>query len=77
MKPLLSGVLTALTIFLLQRYVLNLLDYSSSLLNLILYLLVAISLIFIGYFSFYALLGIDKEDKDMIDSLKHKISNQA
>ncbi|MBT3944653.1 MAG: oligosaccharide flippase family protein, partial [Candidatus Marinimicrobia bacterium] len=76
-KPLLSGFLTVLTIFLLQRYVLNLLDYSSSLLNLILYLLVGISLIFIGYFSFYALLGIDKEDKDMIDSLKHKISNQA
>ena len=37
----------------------------------------AVAFVFIGYFSFYALLGIDKEDRDMIDSLKKKIFNQA
>jgi O-antigen/teichoic acid export membrane protein len=76
-KPLLSGILTVGVILFSQRYILNLLDYSSSLLNLSLYLLMAVAFVFIGYFSFYALLGIDKEDRDMIDSLKKRISNQA
>jgi len=76
-KPLLSGALTIGAIFIFEKYILALLDYSSSLLNLSLYLLLAISFVFIGYFSFYSLLGIDKEDKDMIDSLKQKISNQT
>ena len=76
-KPLLSGALTIGAIFIFEKYILALLDYSSSLLNLSLYLLLAISFVFIGYFSFYSLLGIDKEDKDMIDSLKQKISNKT
>ncbi len=76
-KPLLSGILTVGVILFSQRYILNLLDYSSSLLNLSLYLLMAVAFVFIGYFSFYTLLGIDREDRDMIDSLKKRISNQA
>jgi O-antigen/teichoic acid export membrane protein len=76
-KPLLSGVLTIGAIFIFEKYILALLDYYSSLLNLSLYLLLAISFVFIGYFSFYSLLGIDKEDKDMIDSLKQKIFSKT
>ena len=64
-------------IFLSKKYILGLIDYSSSLLNLVLYLLLSIIIVFIGYFSFYIILGIDKEDKDMVDSLKKKIFNQS
>ena len=76
-KPIVSGALTIGLIFLSKKYILGLIDYSSSLLNLVLYLLLSIIIVFIGYFSFYIILGIDKEDKDMVDSLKKKIFNQS
>ena len=47
-KPLLSGALTIGAIFIFEKYILVLLDYSSSLLNLSLYLLLAISFL-IGF----------------------------
>ena len=72
-----SGALTVGLIFLSKKYILGLIDYSSSLLNLVFYLLLSIIIVFIGYFSFYIILGIDKEDKDMVDSLKKKIFNQS
>ena len=76
-KPIVSGALTVGLIFLSKKYILGLIDYSSSLLNLLFYLLLSIIIVFIGYFSFYIILGIDKEDKDMVDSLKKKIFNQS
>ena len=76
-KPIISAALTIGLTILSKKYFLSLLDYSSSLLNLALFLLLSIIIIFFGYFSFYMFLGIEKEDKDMIDSLKKKIFNQS
>jgi O-antigen/teichoic acid export membrane protein len=76
-KPVVSGALTVGLIFLSKQYILGLVDYSSSLLSLVFYLLLSIIIVFIGYFSFYIILGIDKEDKDMVDSLKKKIFNKS
>jgi hypothetical protein len=76
-KPLFAGILTTGSAIIIQKNILSLLDYSSSILNLSLYLLSAICFIFILYFSFYILLRVDAEDKDMIDSLKQKIFNQS
>ena len=76
-KPIISAALTIGLTILSKKYILSLLDYSSSLLNLTLFLLLSIIIVFFGYFSFYILLGIEKEDKDMIDSLKKKIFNQS
>ena len=76
-KPIISAALTIGLTILSKKYILSLLDYSSSLLNLALFLLLSIIIVFFGYFSFYILLGIEKEDKDMIDSLKKKIFNQS
>jgi len=76
-KPLIAGFLTAASAIIFERNILILIDYSSSILNLMLYLLSAIFFVFVGYFSFYMLLRIDKEDKDMIDSLKQKLFHQS
>ena len=76
-KPLFAGALTLGLAIMFQNHVLIFLDYSSSILNLSLYLLSAICFIFMLYFSFYILLRVDEEDKDMIDSIKHKIFNQS
>ena len=76
-KPLIAGFLTAGSAIIFERNILILIDYSSSILNLMLYLLSAIFFVFVGYFSFYMLLRIDKEDKDMIDSLKQKLFHQS
>ena len=76
-KPIISAALTIGLTILSKKYFLSLLDYSSSLLNLALFLLLSIIIVFFGYFSFYVFLGIEKEDKDMIDSLKKKIFNQS
>jgi len=77
LKPFFAGALTAVSAILFDEHVFILFDYSSSILNLSLYLLSAICTILILYFSFYILLGLDEEDRDMIDSLKQKILNQS
>ena len=71
-KPIISGVIT----FIIIQY-LSLLfsDYFelSNILTLLIYLLIHLFLVISSYFTIYYLLGFDKEDIILIDSLKSKL----
>jgi O-antigen/teichoic acid export membrane protein len=73
-KPLIAGILTFILAKLSENYIFRFIDYSSSFYVLIFYLFISILMVFVGYFSFYFFLGIDREDRDMIESLKTRIS---
>jgi predicted Na+-dependent transporter len=72
LKPIISGVIT----FIIIQY-LSLLfsDYFelSNILTLLIYLLIHLFLVISSYFTIYYLLGFDKEDIILIDSLKSKL----
>jgi O-antigen/teichoic acid export membrane protein len=75
-KPLISGIFVILISILFQKYILNMINYSLSVFNLLAYLFLGLSFVLIGYFIFYSILGIDKEDSEMLDVLKNKFFNR-
>ena len=75
-KPLISGIFVILISILFQKYILNMINYSLSVFNLLAYLFLGLSFVLIGYFIFYSILGIDKEDSEMLDVVKNKFFNR-
>jgi O-antigen/teichoic acid export membrane protein len=75
-KPFIAGIFISVSAILFQKDILNLIDYSSSILNLCVYLFLGVSFVLIGYFTFYWIIGIDKEDSEMIHVLKNKFFNR-
>ena len=75
-KPLIAGFFICLSSILFQKYILNMINFSYSTSNLIAHLFLGLSFILIGYFIFYAIMGLDKEDSEMLEVLKNKFFNR-